>query len=203
MKSATVLPIFEVFTNPQWKIIKESKLGGRPTLEVEGRFQYANKRNQNDRVYPLKILTREVAKLQDSIKKRRLTGELDHPDVLENKLQNASHLITKLWMDGLECFGRLEVLSTSKGNDLRALYEDKVDVGISSRGAGRAIERDGYYEIASDFQLKTFDVVSDPSTHEAYPQMLSESQIIRPSTKIYAVNLDISKLSSSILAGLS
>ena len=198
-----LLPICEYIQDPKWKIIKESSIGGKKTLEVEGRFQYADKRNQNDRMYPLKLLEREVGKLQFSIGKRRLVGELDHPAELETKLSNASHLITKLWMEGKECIGRLEVLPTSKGNDLRGLYESRVDVGVSSRGAGRAIERGEYYEIAPDFQLKTFDVVSDPSTHEAYPQILSESQIIRPrKTKIFPVT-DYSNYRDLVLAGLS
>lgn len=171
--------IRDYIDDPKWVILKEGKVGGRKSLEVEGRFQYANKKNQNGRLYPFKILTREIQKLMPSIERRRVYGELDHPEILETSLKNASHVITKLWMDGNEMKGRFEILGTPNGNILRNLYESNTQPGVSSRGAGRAIERDGYYEIASDFELKTFDAVADPSTHEAYPTMLSESQIIR------------------------
>lgn len=171
----------EVCSEAKWEILKEEEgVGGKKALKVKGRFQHAEEVNHNRRLYPKAILEREISKLQNSIKARRLTGELDHPDILETKLQNASHLIVDLYLEGNEVIGVLEVLNTAKGKDLRSLYEDRVDVGVSSRGAGRAIERKGYFEIATDFNLKTFDVVSDPSTKEAYPKLLSEAQIIRP-----------------------
>lgn len=199
----SLLPICEVFSDPQWQIVKENTIGPIKTLQVEGRFQYADKKNQNDRVYPLWLLKREVAKLQDSIRRRRLVGELDHPDNLETKLGNASHLVTRLWMDDKECFGRLEVLPTSSGNDLRALYESRVDVGVSSRGAGRVIEHDEYYEVSSDFQLRTFDVVSDPSTQDAYPKLLSEAQIIRLNRDIVTPTFNTRKYYDMALSGLN
>ena len=174
----------EICSNPNWKIIKENKSGIGNTLEVEGRFQHANKKNHNGRMYPSKLMVREVKKLQPLLMGRKLFGELDHPEILETSLKNVSHVITKLWMEGNEVKGRMEILPTQHGNTLRALYESNCQPGVSSRGSGRAIERDGYYEIAPDFALKTFDAVSDPSTHDAYPKMLSEAQIIRPNTKL-------------------
>lgn len=160
--------------NELMKTFKNGKL-----LQVEGRFQFADRQNENGRVYPFAILKRETDKLHKVAVARRLLGELDHPEIINTSLKNASHLITKLEMKNKEVIGRMEVLPTSAGNDLRALFESYVDVGVSSRGAGRVIEQDDYYEVAEDYIMKTYDAVTDPSTQEAYPKMLSEAQIIR------------------------
>jgi hypothetical protein len=193
----------EVSEHVGWEILKEdTSIGNKKTLKVKGKFQCAEEVNHNKRLYPKHILEREIDKLQESIKLRRLTGELDHPDILETKLKNASHLIVDLYMEGRDVIGVLEVLSTNSGKDLQALYESKVDVGVSSRGAGRVIEKEGYYEISSDFNLKTFDVVSDPSTRNAYPKLLSESQIIRPSTPYLPKNKGLNEYYNKILSGL-
>lgn len=198
--------ITEVCKNPEWKIIKESSTKSGKLLEVEGRFQYANKKNQNGRIYPHRLLEREINRLQTNIVSRNLFGELDHPDKLETSLKTTSHVITKLWMEGDEVRGRFEILPTPCGDILRGLYESGCQPGVSSRGAGRAIERKGYFEIASDFELRTFDAVSDPSTHDAYPKLLSESQIIRPNSVFKLPNsnrfVSIEDLEMYYLAGL-
>jgi len=156
------------------QILEESKSKG--TMRVRGTFQRAEEANSNDRIYPKMVLENQVKKIQPMIAERRLCGELDHPQSDTVRLSNASHLISKLWMEGNEVFGEAELLNTPSGKVAQALINDGVKVGISSRGLGTVTE--GVYgrskTVNDDYRLVTFDLVADPSTRGAYPG-LSES----------------------------
>jgi hypothetical protein len=182
--------------NEAVKSLKKGKV-----LEVEGRVQYADKKNENDRIYPMNILKREVGRLQDSVINRRLLGELDHPEVLNTSLKNVSHLIVELRMVGPEMRSKWEILPIPNGDILRNLYEAKVQVGASSRGAGRAIMRDGVFEIADDYVMRTIDAVTDPSTAGSYPKPLSEAQIILPG-QVKDTEFNFKQYHDKIIAGL-
>lgn len=167
--------ITDVFYFDNLKVISESKAEG--TMTLEGTFQRAEQPNSNKRVYPKTVLSEQVTRLQDLIESRRLCGELDHPQNETVKLSNASHLITKLWMEGNEVFGRAELLNTPAGKVAQTLVNDGVSVGISSRGLGTLSEdasTEGYKTVNADYKLVTFDLVADPSTKGAFPT-LSES----------------------------
>lgn len=165
----------DVFFIDNLKVIEESRANG--TMTIEGTFQRAEQPNSNKRVYPKTVLTAQVDRLQELIEARRLCGELDHPKNETVKLSNASHLITKLWMEDNEVFGRAELLNTPAGKVAQTLVNDGVSVGISSRGLGTLSEEantEGYKTVNDDYKLVTFDLVADPSTKGAYPT-LSES----------------------------
>lgn len=151
---------------------------GEKCLKVGGRFQHADLKNANGRVYPFPILQREVSRVQEDIMKRKMVGECDHPADGQTSLKRISHVITKLEMtNDKEVYGEYETLSNDAGKNLRALLKDKVGIGVSSRGSGHVINKGGTLEVAEDYQLITFDAVSDPSTPGAYPILLSEQVI--------------------------
>lgn len=165
----------DVFIIEKMEIIQESK-GGNGNLKVRGIFQRAEEANNNGRVYPTGVLSKQVDKLQSMISERRLCGELDHPQNDSVKLSNASHLITKLEVKGNEVFGEAEILNTPAGLTAKALINGGVKIGISSRGMGTLSEDSkGNKIVNEDFNLITFDLVADPSTRGAYP-MVSESR---------------------------
>ncbi len=143
-----------------------------PKLKVRGVFQRADEANNNGRIYPKRVLENQVKSLQDKISSRSLVGACDHPanDVIH--LSQASHLITGLWMEGNEVYGEAEILSTPAGQIIKALLNDGVKVGISSRGLGSLSEgSNGHKVVNEDFRLLTFDIVADPSTRGAYPTL--------------------------------
>ncbi len=142
------------------------------SIILTGVMQMSETKNGNGRVYPHKILTREVENYKKSVKERRALGELDHPDDSVVNLKNVSHLVSEIWMDGHKCMGKIEVLNTPSGNILKNLVEQNVPLGISSRGMGSIREEKGITMVEDDFQLICFDMVSDPSTPGAF--MLSE-----------------------------
>ena len=133
-----------------------------------GVCQKAGTKNGNGRVYRQKTLQREVENYQSAIKERRSLGELDHPDDSVINLKNASHLVTKMWWDGDNVMGKIEVLDTPSGNILKSLVKSGIKLGISSRGLGSVKEESGSTIVEDDFQLICFDMVSEPSTPGAY-----------------------------------
>tara|TARA_B100000287_G_scaffold418852_1_gene456346 strand:- start:268 stop:879 length:612 start_codon:yes stop_codon:yes gene_type:complete len=168
--------------------IKENK-----PLIVQGVLQRAEAKNQNGRVYPKEILSREIQNYIDGpIKDNRAMGELDHPESSVINLQNVSHTVKDCWWDGDDVVGKVEILSTPAGNILKALFASGITVGISSRGMGSVKENmsEGTVEVQEDFELLCFDFVSTPSTHGAFmsPQSLSEGKIKIPEYKYTNVN---------------
>tara|TARA_B100000287_G_scaffold435112_1_gene501893 strand:- start:24720 stop:25355 length:636 start_codon:yes stop_codon:yes gene_type:complete len=133
-----------------------------------GICQKAGTKNGNGRVYRRETLKREVENYQKAIRERRSLGELDHPDDSVINLKNASHLVTKMWWEGDNVMGKIEVLETPSGKILKELVKAGCKLGISSRGLGSTDEKNGITEVQDDFQLICFDMVSEPSTPNAY-----------------------------------
>ena len=145
-------------------------------MMLTGKLQEADVQNGNGRVYPHAIMEREVGKYKALVEDRRALGELDHPDSSIINLVNVSHMVTEVWMDGPSVMGKIKVLETPSGQILKALVESGVKTGISSRGMGSVTERMGKTIVEDDFQLISFDIVSEPSTPNAF-MALSESQL--------------------------
>tara|TARA_R110000824_G_scaffold46692_7_gene133855 strand:+ start:49304 stop:49948 length:645 start_codon:yes stop_codon:yes gene_type:complete len=138
---------------------------------LTGPMQRADTVNGNGRIYPLGVLVKEVENYKKIVKERRALGELDHPSGEVISLQTASHIVTDIWMDGKEVMGKIRVLNTPSGMILKALVNDEVNVGISSRGVGSVTERNGQTIVEDDFSLIAFDMVSEPSTAGAFMMM--------------------------------
>ena len=146
-------------------------------LILSGKLQEAECENGNGRVYPLPILSREVGKYSKIVADNRALGELDHPDSSIVNLANVSHMVTKIWMEGPAVMGKIKVLTTPSGQILRSLIEAQVKIGISSRGLGSVRDERGKTYVEDDFQLIAFDIVSEPSTPDAF-MSLSESKLM-------------------------
>ena len=159
----------DLLTEADKKFIAE---GG---MILSGKLQEADIQNGNGRVYPHRVLMREMKNYQKLVKERRALGELDHPDDSVINLKNASHMVTDVWWDNKSVMGKVQVLNTPSGNILRSLVESGVKLGISSRGLGSVTESQGRTMVEDDFQLICFDFVSEPSTPNAFMN-LSEAK---------------------------
>jgi len=133
-----------------------------------GRIQTADKKNGNGRVYPMKVLEKEMENYKKVVADGRATGELDHPDDSVINLKNVSHMITECWWEGKDVMGKIKVLDTPSGRILKDLINAGVKLGISSRGLGSVRESMGNVTVEEDFQLICFDIVAEPSTPDAY-----------------------------------
>lgn len=160
--------------------------GGMVTVGI---LQRADAKNGNGRIYPRRVLEREVENYKKLVRDGRAVGELDHPDSNEVSLKNASHLITEIWWDGDVVMGKARILSTDAGETLKKLFRDGVKLGISSRGLGSTRQNsDGTLMVEDDFQLICFDFVSEPSTNQAFMTPLSESKKPNLFDKSYTIN---------------
>ena len=149
---------------------------------LSGVMQRSDTQNGNGRIYPHKVLMREVENYKKLVKERRALGELDHPDDSVINLKNASHMVTDVWWNGKDVMGKVKVLDTPSGGILRSLVESGVKLGISSRGMGSVSENQGSTIVEDDFQLICFDFVSEPSTPGAF--MMKEAKDLSTSNVI-------------------
>tara|TARA_Y100000034_G_scaffold128727_1_gene183877 strand:+ start:933 stop:1526 length:594 start_codon:yes stop_codon:yes gene_type:complete len=170
----------DLLTEAEKRQVSEGK------LILTGKLQAADQKNGNGRVYPEKILQREIKNYEKLIRERRSLGELDHPEDSVVNLKNASHLVRRVWWDGKDVMGVVEVLSTPSGKILQSLIESGVKLGISSRGLGSTKEKGGKTIVQDDFQLVCFDFVSEPSTTGAF--MIKERKESGSFTKADRIN---------------
>lgn len=147
---------------------------------VQGILQRAGAKNQNGRVYPKNILMRECQRYQrEYIDQHRALGELDHPESSVVNLNNVSHNVLKIWWNGDDLLGAVQILETPSGNILKSLFKAGITLGISSRGLGsvKELRNEGVVEVQEDFELICWDFVSNPSTQGAFmrPKGINES----------------------------
>ena len=175
------------------KQLVEASIRDNKPLIVSGVIQRAEAENQNGRIYPREILLRELKKYNEGpIKERRALGELDHPESSVINLQNVSHNVKEVKVDGNDVHGVVEILSTPAGNILKELFRNGITVGISSRGMGSVKENvsENTVTVQEDFELLCFDFVSTPSTHGAYmtPMGRALQEIKTPTYQYNKVN---------------
>ena len=150
----------------------ENDKGGKD-LFLKGICIQGGVRNANQRVYPVTEIGRAVETLNDQISGGySVLGEVDHPEGLNINLDRVSHMITEMWMDGPNGYGKLKVLPTPMGNLGKTMLESGVKLGVSSRGSGNVTE-DGSGQV-SDYEIITVDVVAQPSAPGAYPTPIYE-----------------------------
>lgn len=149
--------------------LTEGKSGSDGRMILEGKLQAADTKNGNNRVYPEKVLRREIDNyIKGPVTQNNALGELDHPESSVVNLNNVSHNIIKIWWDGKDVMGRLVLLNTPSGKIAMELVKAGIPLGISSRGMGSVKQIGETVEVEEDFSLLCFDLVSVPSTPEAY-----------------------------------
>jgi len=158
-------------------------------------LQAYDKKNANGRIYPKDVLTREVQKYQKLIKQNTAIGELDHPaerDIIEYK--TASHKINKLWWEGSELWGTVEILSGKHfpmANILRGCLLHNIPIGFSSRGLGSELDMgNDTVQVDDDFDLIGWDAVTQPSTFGAFAYIAESTQKARDkyASKMKSIN---------------
>lgn len=156
----------------QAKIVLESEgEGDKKSLHLNGICIQGDIRNQNQRVYSSQEIGRAVKTLNEQIAGGySVLGEVDHPQDLKINLDRVSHMITKMWMDGPNGYGKLKILPTPMGKLIETMLTSGVKLGVSSRGSG---EVDGSGNVQG-FEIITVDVVAQPSAPGAYPTPVYE-----------------------------
>lgn len=166
----------EAFDN--FEIIEEqNNLKGQSTLYVKGPFIGCNQVNRNKRYYGLDETRKDVSRyITEMVLPGRAMGELNHPSSPDVNLERACHLITQLDEDGDTFVGKAKVLSSPCGQILRALINDGVKVGMSTRALGSLKESKRDYNIVENMYLVAIDAVADPSYPKAFVNGILESK---------------------------
>ena len=154
--------------------LKEGKMSERGNLIVEGILATAEIKNGNGRYYSRELWEREINKYLPLVKENRAMGELDHPESQVINLKNVSHNISDMRWDGDNVMGTIEILPTPSGNILKALIENGITVGVSSRGMGSLKQVGELMEVQDDFELLCWDFVSTPSNPDSFMHVLKE-----------------------------
>lgn len=151
---------------------EDNKKTGKKDLCMKGIFIQGDVRNQNQRVYPVREIARAVNSITEKLSGgQSVMGELDHPEELSINLDRVSHLITEMWMEGADGYGKLKIVPTPMGNIVQTLLLSGAKLGVSSRGSGN-VGDDGS---VSDFEIITVDIVAQPSAPNAFPRTIYES----------------------------
>jgi len=164
----------EFVSHDNLQLISEEVDGSnKKNYYLKGPFLEANTKNRNGRRYMLETLAREVKDFyENKIKTNRSIGELDHPPEPTINLDRISHIITELTMDGNIGIGCAKLLDTPMGKIAKALVQDGVQLGMSTRGVGTL---DGDM-VKDDYKLITVDIVADPSAPTAFVEGVLENK---------------------------
>jgi hypothetical protein len=167
--------------------------------------------NYNNKVYC--VTTENGTWLMRRNGKIAWTKNCDHPDspTISLKKDVLSHLVRSVRWDGDTLYGTIEII-TSKGyhqnggiycvgDHIANLLERGYKLGISSRGLGslKKIGKDNY--VQNDFELLGWDLVSSPSTPDAYlfqqsktiTESVNPENILNENEKKFKNFLDFSK----------
>ena len=172
-------PRNEKFINEIKKIDGGNKLEIVEPLVVYVVLQKYGILNRNGRIYPEAILKQQDRLYQHAIKERRAVGELDHPESSIIASDRISHNIIETWWEGQTLMGKMEILMTpgfvnlgivsTKGDEVANLLRNKIKIGVSSRGVGSLKEgKNGEQIVQDDFEIICWDVVTAPSTPDAW-----------------------------------
>lgn len=158
--------------------ITEEAKDGKKVYSIRGIFMQADVKNRNGRVYPKEILTNEVIRYnKEFINNKRAFGELGHPEGPVVNLERVSHMINKLYPDGNNFIGEAKILDTPYGKIVKNLIDEGAKLGVSSRGMGTLVNKNGANHVKDDFYLATAaDIVADPSAPNAFVEGVMEGR---------------------------
>lgn len=165
--------ITEVCDDITYNLIEEST--GQKSYFIEGTYMQAGKKNHNGRLYPVHVMERQVDEYQKLIKEKRSLSELGHPSNPQINLDKVSHLITELKMKGNDVCGKAKILKTPMGRIAENLLSEGIKLGVSSRGLGSLVSKDGIKIVQEDFKLMAIDIVAEPSGPDCWVQGIMES----------------------------
>lgn len=168
------------------KLITETTLGvnfltevkdGEKNYFIEGVFMQAETKNRNGRIYPAKVMGKEIERYNtEYVQQNRAMGELGHPEGPTVNLERVSHIIKDLRVEGNDIYGKAKIMDTPYGKIVKNLMVEGAKIGVSSRGMGSLKEHDGANIVQEDFMLAAVDVVADPSAPNAFVNGIMEGR---------------------------
>lgn len=156
--------------------LTEAAEDGVKNYFIEGVFMEGNIKNRNGRLYPMATLSKEMNRYNEQyVNKNRAYGELGHPDGPTINLERVSHMIKSLRQEGNQVIGKAKIMETPMGSIVKNLMNEGAKLGVSSRGMGSLVQKNGLNEVQGDFMLATAaDIVADPSAPNAFVEGIME-----------------------------
>lgn len=145
---------------------------------LSGIFSTAELKNRNGRIYPKAIWEREVERYQKEIHEKSINSlcEYNHPPRSFVDPLQAVGRIVELKMDGNYVVGKVKILNNNSPatNQLKALIDENIKIGISSRGVGSVVGGQ-----VKDFKLITYDIVPNNSDYNAVLSGIVEGSVLK------------------------
>jgi len=142
---------------------------------IEGVFSTIGERNRNGRIYPKHLWESNVDSYQKHIKENSIytLGEFQHPARAKPDPMKAVMKIEELFIEDKYVKGKAKILNnnSTETNQIKALIDEGIPISVSSRGVGRL----GKGNIVEQFELKTYDIVTEPSDYNANLTGIRES----------------------------
>lgn len=159
------------------QFLKEEDEKGK-TYKIKGIFMQGDIKNRNGRVYPVEVLKNEVDNYNKKfVSKNRAYGELGHPEGPTVNLDRVSHMVTSLKQDGSNFIGEAKIMNTPMGKIVKNIMDEGGTLGVSSRGMGSLVQKNGANYVKPDFMLAAAaDIVADPSAPNAFVQGIMEGK---------------------------
>ena len=160
-------------------LLEEKDAKGENHFFLDGRFGLVESATANRRLYPRKLMERELSKLREDMGKKGVYGELDHPSDGKTKFRRVSHWVLGAKInENNEIIGRIELIpGTSGGDQAIAIAKRGGRIGLSSRGFGTVVpDTKGNHVVQEDYKLVTWDIVADPANAGAHPNFVIEDK---------------------------
>jgi hypothetical protein len=132
------------------------------SLTMEAPFCHCGQKNGNNRIYSKDVMARAIAEAQKDIESGRALGFIEHPRLDTADVGNVSHICTKLFLESDKAWVRMKILPTDRGRNLQAILRGGGAVGLSSRGVGKTVTKDGV-DYIEQYEIRAVDVVLSPS----------------------------------------
>lgn len=189
-------------------IVEAAKGTGEKQYFIEGVFLQSNLKNRNGRIYPAEVMQKEVDRYSNEyIKKNRAFGELGHPDSPTINLDRVCMMTKSLKREGDNWIGKAKIMDTPYGKIVKSLIDEGAQLGVSSRGLGSLVQKNGVQMVQDDFMLATAaDIVADPSAPDAFVEGIMEGKewVYNASTKSWIIaeqiKSDIQKMTAKQVA---
>ena len=113
--------------------------------------------NRNGRVYPPEAVQAMIEQANKRIAEGTLLGELGEVEGTSVTLDNVSHIVRGLHLEGDTVVATIELMNTPKGETLRELLKIEGGPVFRTRGTGLVDE----HGVVSQYQLISVDAVMD------------------------------------------
>jgi hypothetical protein len=159
------------------EVVAEER-GGKKEWYIRGPMICAEKLNANGRIYRADSIAKEVDRyIREVVNQNKAVGELNHGPTPNINYEKASHIVKELRREGNVWVGKAKILDTPMGRIAKSLIEEKIPLGVSTRGVG-SVTKDvstGAMIVGDDFRLSCIDIVSQPSGPGCYAEGLYEN----------------------------